>query len=59
LAERMFFARYVKQQEAERNSNDALAEDKSHNALAQLSVSHGQRKIKARKFDHNHDYEHE
>jgi hypothetical protein len=39
LAERMFFARYTKQQHAERNSSDAAAEEKSHNALAQLSAS--------------------
>jgi DNA segregation ATPase FtsK/SpoIIIE, S-DNA-T family len=39
LAERMFFARYAKQQHTERNSNDAVAEEKSHNAPAQLSVS--------------------
>jgi len=39
LAERMFFARYAKQQQTERDSNDAAAEEKSHNALAQLSVS--------------------
>ncbi len=35
----MFFARHAKQQRAERDSNDALAKGKSHNALAQLSVS--------------------
>jgi hypothetical protein len=35
----MFFARYAKQQYAERNSNDALADERSHDALAQLSVS--------------------
>jgi hypothetical protein len=39
LAERMFFARYAKQQHAERNSSNAAAEEKSHNALAQLSAS--------------------
>src|SRR6266702_4478456 len=39
LAERMLFARYAKQQRDERNSSDAVAEEKSHNALAQLSAS--------------------
>jgi hypothetical protein len=39
LAEWMLFARYAKQQQAERNSSKAAAEEKSHNALAQLSVS--------------------
>ena len=39
LAERMFFAGYAKQQHAEQNSNDTVAEEKSHNALAQLSAS--------------------
>jgi hypothetical protein len=38
LAERMFFARDAKQHYAERNSAEAVAEEKSHNALAQLSV---------------------
>src|SRR5947208_2652573 len=33
----MFFARYAKQQHAERNSSNAVAEEQSHNALAQLS----------------------
>src|SRR5438552_1683259 len=48
LAERMFFARYAKQQHAERNSSDAVAEEKSHNALAQLSASLVACKPKAR-----------
>lgn len=39
LAEWMLFARYAKQQQAERNSDDALAKEASHNALAQLSAS--------------------
>ena len=39
LAERMFFARYAKEQRAERNNDDAMAEEASHNALPQLSVS--------------------
>jgi hypothetical protein len=48
LAERMLFAGYAKQQHAEQNSNGALAKEKSHNALAQLSVSGVARKTKAR-----------
>jgi hypothetical protein len=55
----MFLARNAKQQEAERKSDDALAEHKTHHALAQLSVSGDKRKTKARKFDREHDYEHE
>ncbi|PYJ14701.1 MAG: hypothetical protein DME94_08525 [Verrucomicrobia bacterium] len=39
LAERMFFAGYAKQEHPEENSNDALADERSHDALAQLSVS--------------------
>ena len=39
LAERMFFAGYAKEKNAERNSEDALAEKASHNELPQLSVS--------------------
>ncbi len=35
----MLFAGYAKQQHAEQNKNDALAEEKTHTALAQLSVS--------------------
>src|SRR5438874_9191143 len=35
----MFFAGYAKEKHAERNSEDALAEKASHNALPQLSVS--------------------
>ena len=46
LTERMFFARYAKQQHAERNSSHAAAEEKSHNALAQLSASARARKSK-------------
>jgi hypothetical protein len=48
LAERVFFAGYAKQQRAERNSSNAVAEEKSHNALAQLSASGAVRKTKAR-----------
>jgi hypothetical protein len=39
LAERMLFAGYAKEERAERNSDDAMAEVASHNALPQLSVS--------------------
>jgi hypothetical protein len=35
----MFFARHAKEKHAERNSEDALAKEASHNALPQLSVS--------------------
>ena len=38
LAERMFFAGYAKEKHAKRNSDDALANEASHNALPQLSV---------------------
>jgi hypothetical protein len=39
LVEWMFFARDAKQHHAKRDSTEAVAEKKSHNALAQLSVS--------------------
>jgi hypothetical protein len=39
LVEWMFLARDAKQHHAERDSTEAVAEKKSHNALAQLSVS--------------------
>ena len=39
LADRMFFAGYAKKQHAKRNADDALAEEASHNAPPQLSVS--------------------
>jgi len=48
LTERMFFARYAKQQHPESNSSNAVAEENSHNALAQLSASAWARKIKPR-----------
>jgi len=48
LTERMFLARYANQQQAERNSSNATAEEMSHNALAQLSASGVVRKTKAR-----------
>ena len=46
LAEWMLFARYAKQQHAERDSNDAVAEETSHHAFAQLSASGAGRKTK-------------
>src|SRR5215467_6853292 len=48
LAYRMLFAGYAKQQYDERNSSGAVAEKRSHNALAQLSASGVARKTKAR-----------
>ena len=39
LPERMFFAGYAKEKRAERNSDDAMAEEASHNEPPQLSVS--------------------
>jgi hypothetical protein len=39
LAKRVFFAGYAKEEHGEHNSDDALAEEASHNALPQLSVS--------------------
>jgi hypothetical protein len=44
LADRMLFARCVKQKDAERKGDDASANERSHNALAQLSVSVAMRK---------------
>jgi hypothetical protein len=44
LADRMFFARCGKQDNGERNSDGAAANETSHNALAQLSVSGEARK---------------
>jgi len=40
----MLFARCREQKDAERKSDDALANERSHNALAQLSVSAAMRK---------------
>ena len=48
LAQRMFLARDAEQQHAERYSTEAVAEEKSHNALAQLSASLVTCKPKAR-----------
>ena len=44
LADRMFLARRGKQGRRKENSEDALAKEGSHNALAQLSVSAAMRK---------------
>ena len=44
LSKRMLFARCGKQEDAERNSEDAPAKERTHNALAQLSVSAAMRK---------------
>ena len=44
LAERMLFARRGKQDDRKENSDDALAKEGTHNALAQLSVSAAMRK---------------
>jgi hypothetical protein len=49
LSERMLFARCRKQKDTEGNSNDAVAKEKTHNALAQLSVCRGVCKAKARR----------
>lgn len=68
LPKRMLFARRRKQGHREENSEDAPANEESHSALAQLSVSRRKRKIKARLvgreggavlLDHDHDHEHE
>ena len=47
LADRMLFARCRKQKDAEGKSNNALAKERTHNALAQLSVSRRACKAKA------------
>jgi hypothetical protein len=44
LSDRMLFARCRKQGRRKENSEDALANERSHNALAQLSVSAATRK---------------
>ena len=69
LTDRMFFARRGKQGRRKENSNDALAQEKTHNALAQLSVSGDACKAKARwedaaagraqSFDYDHGQEQE
>jgi hypothetical protein len=64
----MLFARYGKQANCERNSGDALANERSHSAVAQLSVSGGVCKAKARvgatacrveSLDHDYDRDHD
>jgi hypothetical protein len=44
----MFFARHGKQSHRKENGQDALTKERSHNALAQLSVSCRPCKAKAR-----------
>jgi hypothetical protein len=48
LSKGMLFARCTKEKEAERNSDGALANERTHNALAQLSVPRGVCKAKPR-----------
>lgn len=63
LSKRMLFARCRKQDNHQRNNNDALANERSHNALAQLSVSTAVRKDesagatarRAESFDYAHE----
>ena len=57
LTNRMFLARRGEQGHRKENSEDALANERTHNALAQLSVSRRPCKAKAHSFDY--DYEHE
>jgi hypothetical protein len=69
LTDRMFLARSGKQGRREENSEDALANEGSHSALAQLSVPGDACKAKeqwrgvtagrAESFDHDHDDEQE
>ena len=67
LTERTFLARRGKQGRRKENREDALANERSHNALAQLSVSCRARKAKAqwwgvtagRVESFEYDYEHE
>jgi hypothetical protein len=47
LTDRMFLARRGKQSHRKENSKDALPNERSHNALAQLSVSRRPCKAKA------------
>jgi hypothetical protein len=44
LADRMLFARCRKQGRRKENSEDALAKERTHNSLAQLSASASMRK---------------
>jgi hypothetical protein len=67
LPDGMLFARGRKQEEAKRKSDDASANERSHNALAQLSVSAGMRKDERAEVGRDrrarriirHDYEQE
>ena len=70
LSQRMLFARCRKQEDAERNGDNALSKERTHNALAQLSVSAAMRKDekaqcqgvtagRAESFDHDYDHEQE
>jgi hypothetical protein len=75
LADRMLFARCRKQRRRKENSEDALANEGTHNALAQLSVSAAVRKDESavvgrdhrllavprarRMVDHDYEQEHE
>ena len=75
LADRMLFARCRKQSRRKENSEDGLANEATHNALAQLSVSAAVRKdesavvgrdhsllavARARRIvDHDYEQEHE
>jgi hypothetical protein len=47
LTERMFLARYAKEQRTERKRDDTLPGEKSHNAPPHLSASRRTRKVKA------------
>jgi len=67
LADRMLFARCRKQSRRKKNGEDALANEGTHNALAQLSASAAMRKDesavvgrdrRARRIV-DYDYEHE
>ena len=67
LADRMLFARCRKQSRRKKNGEDGLANEATHNALAQLSVSAAVRKDesavvgrdrRARRIV-DYDYEHE
>jgi hypothetical protein len=49
LAQRMFFAGDAKEQHGESNRDYAVADEKSHDALAQLSASGVARKTKAQR----------
>ena len=69
LADRMLFARCRKQRRRKENSEDALAKERTHNSLAQLSASAAMRKDESavvgrerrarRIVDHDYEQEHE